>query len=111
MTSFPPPSADDIQRAVDLVVEVADPLRVVLFGSAARGDVRNGSDLDLMVVVREGVDEKQVAKRLYLEAGRLRLPVGVDFVVTTASRFEQQKSRFWTVFHEVDRDGRELYAA
>jgi uncharacterized protein len=111
MNAFPPPTADDIQRVVDLVVDVADPMRVVLFGSVARGDARDGSDLDLMVVVPEGVDEKEVAKRLYLELGRRRLGVGVDFVVATPTRFERQRARFWSVFHEVDRDGRELYVA
>lgn len=100
-----------MQRVVDFIVDVAKPLRVVLFGSVARGDARSGSDLDIMVVVPEGVDQKQTAKQLYLESGRRRLGVGVDFIVTTPSQFEVQKGRFWTVFHDVERDGRELYVA
>jgi predicted nucleotidyltransferase len=111
MISFPPPSNADIQRVVDLVVETVRPERVVLFGSAARGEAQDGSDVDMMVVVADGSNELAIAKQLYLELGRRRVGVGVDFVVTTSTRFERQKARFWSVFHDVARDGRELYVA
>lgn len=111
MTLFPAPTADDIQRIVDLVVETVHPLRVVLFGSAARGESRPGSDLDLMVVVAEGVDELRTAQDLYVEMARRRESVGVDLIVATQSRFELRRETFASVFHDVARDGRELYAA
>ena len=111
MASFPAPSDVDVQRVVDLVVDVATPLRVVVFGSVARGDTRNGSDLDLMVVVPDGVDEKQVAKDLYVAMARRKVGVGVDLIVATSARFEARKQTFGSVFRDIHRDGRELYAA
>ena len=41
---------------VGRIVREFDPLRVVLFGSRARGDARPDSDADLLVVVREMID-------------------------------------------------------
>ena len=38
---------DEIARRI---VEVAQPERVILFGSAARGEMRPNSDVDLLVV-------------------------------------------------------------
>ena len=111
MTSFPPPSTEDIQRVVDLVVEVAKPLRVVLFGSAARGNARDGSDLDLMVVVSEGVDENQVAKDLYIAMARRKVSIGVDLLVATPSRFDASTQSLGSVFRDIARDSREIYAA
>jgi predicted nucleotidyltransferase len=112
--SFPPPSEADIQRVVQLVVETASPLRIVLFGSAARGELRDGSDLDIMVVVGEGSDTLRVAQRLYVEMARRRgvqsFPC-VDFVVSTPGRYEDRKNSLGSVYREVERDGRELYAA
>lgn len=108
---FPPPTNDDIQRVVDLVVRVASPQRIVLFGSAARGEMREGSDLDMMVIVPEGVDTLRMSQRLYVEMARKKIAVGVDLVVTTPSRFDERKDSLGSVFREVARDGRELYAA
>ena len=48
-----PPSADDpvLPDVVRRLVEVYHPLRIYLFGSAARGDAGPDSDYDIMVVV------------------------------------------------------------
>jgi len=47
------------QRLLDEIVArtvaVAQPVRIILFGSAARGTMGPDSDLDLLVVVRDGV--------------------------------------------------------
>lgn len=110
--TFPPPSEADIQRVVNLIMETAKPLRIVLFGSAARGELRVGSDLDIMVVVGEDVDPFRMAQRLYVEKARQRVTgVLVDFVVTTPSRYEASKNSLGSVYREIERFGRELYAA
>jgi hypothetical protein len=42
-----------IDQIVDRIAARFSPERIVLFGSHARGDAREGSDLDLMVLFRE----------------------------------------------------------
>ncbi len=44
-----------LDEVIRRVVEVAQPEKIILFGSAARGRMRPHSDLDLLVV-RAGVD-------------------------------------------------------
>ncbi len=43
-------SEEIIKKAVDRLVEVARPQKIYLFGSYARGDAREQSDLDFLVV-------------------------------------------------------------
>ena len=43
---------DDIIRRI---VEVAQPEKIILFGSAARGDMNRHSDVDLLII-KEGAD-------------------------------------------------------
>lgn len=46
-----PPVTDALIAAmVSVLVEEADPERVILFGSRGRGDARDDSDVDLIVV-------------------------------------------------------------
>ncbi|MCB0879745.1 MAG: nucleotidyltransferase domain-containing protein [Thermoleophilia bacterium] len=104
--SFSPLTDADIQRVVDLVVGEVEPLRIVLFGSVARGEQHDGSDIDLMVVMPEGVRCLDVAKQLY----RLGIP-RADFIVTTPTHLAANEHRSGLVYRDIARDGRELYAA
>jgi predicted nucleotidyltransferase len=42
---------------VKSVLSVADPLKIVLFGSRARGDCRDDSDFEVLVIIRNLEDE------------------------------------------------------
>ena len=43
-------SSDEIMQFVNLVVELADPDKIILFGSYAYGEPNDKSDLDLLVI-------------------------------------------------------------
>jgi uncharacterized protein len=45
------------------VVDVFDPRRVILIGSRARGDAREDSDYDLVVVLDDGVPDELLSAR------------------------------------------------
>ena len=109
--SLPAPTNADIQRIVDLVVAEVNPLRVVLFGSAARGEQSSRSDVDLMVIVPDGVNRLHVAQKLHLALGKQRVMVPVDFVVATPSLLARYDSRRDLVYRQALTTGRELYAA
>ena len=49
---------DDIIRRI---VEVAQPEKIILFGSAARGEMNRHSDVDLLVV-KEGAHRRSLAR-------------------------------------------------
>lgn len=92
-----------------LAAAACSPARVVLFGSRARGDARENSDLDFLVI------ESHLGSKLD-EMVRLRdalppLGVPVDVVVVSeeeASRRERVPS---TLVHRALREGRVLVAA
>ncbi len=51
-----PLNRETIQAITQLIVERFQPEQIILFGSVARGEEDDNSDLDLMVVLRPGVD-------------------------------------------------------
>ena len=108
--SLPAPTNADIQRIVDLVVAEVSPLRVVLFGSAARGEQRANSDVDLLVVVSDDSDLDGVERALYLMR-RPGVRAAVDFVVTTPTILSRHGDDVGFVYRRALLDGRELYAA
>ena len=57
---------DLIERVRDRIVEAVAPEAIYLFGSAARGEQREGSDLDLLVVMDlpDGVTPRRQASSI-----------------------------------------------
>lgn len=66
---------------VGRIVRVVDPVRIILFGSRARGDARDDSDYDLLVVL-DAIDDRR-ATRLRIRAAIDDLPIAKDVVVAT----------------------------
>ena len=91
------------------------PLRLVLFGSRARGEARPDSDLDLLVVMPQArltPLERQVTLKALRSALRpLRLPVGVDLVVVGQEDARRLAGSRWHVVARALREGQELYDA
>ena len=87
--------------------EAAPRATIILFGSHARGDAGEASDLDILVV------EKEVKARR-LEMVRLSdviRPLGVpaDILVTSRKVFEEWKDIPGTVIYKAAKEGKILY--
>lgn len=97
-----------ILQVVQRVIEAArEPLQVILFGSYARGDATERSDLDLMVVERDTPDTGEEMIRLQDAIGRL--DVGVDLLVYTEAEFEKRRNWCSTPVYWAIREGKVLY--
>ena len=56
-----------IERVVEQIVEACTPESVIVFGSAASGEAKPGSDLDLLVVLDlpQGMTARQMSHKLH----------------------------------------------
>lgn len=99
---------ETLQEVVKRIVEVARPQKVILFGSAARGEMGPNSDADLLVVVEEPADRLRIAQTIYKN---LRgVPQAVDIVVVTTDDVERYKDSPAVVIHPALKEGRVVYA-
>lgn len=100
---------DAIDEAVRRIVDEVHPLRIIVFGSAARGDARPDSDLDLLVVMPDGTDRLQIAYRLH---HRLRkLGCAKDIVVALESDVEALRDNPTMIIHAAFTEGKVVYDA
>lgn len=96
---------DLIQR----IVRAANPLRIILFGSFARGEARPYSDVDVLIVVPDGVHRRHTAEAVYRELWGFDMDV--DVVVATISDVEKYRHSPSLIYRAALQDGKELYVA
>ena len=104
------PAADIDTVVATMVKRIAaqfDPERILLFGSRARGDARDWSDVDLLVVMPDGTDRRGAAIEMLGVVGDL--PVAKDIVVTTPDHIAQRGNVIGTVLRPALREGKVLY--
>jgi len=98
-----------IDELVKRIVEEVQPIRIILFGSAAKGDVAQNSDIDLLVVMPEGVHRRRIAQRLYQNITRSGVPF--DILVATPADLQKHKDNIGLIYRTILQEGREVYAA
>ena len=97
-----------LDEIIRRIVEVAQPEKIILFGSAARGDMNRHSDVDLLVV-KDGGDPWTVMGDIY---GNLRgVGAAVDAIVVTPAQVERYKDSHALVIKPALREGRIVYEA
>ena len=103
------PDKNVIDQLVERIVEVANPLKIILFGSAARGEMGPDSDVDVLVVMPNGVHRRRTAQHLYREIRGLGVPF--DILVATPEDLERHKNNIGLIYYRILEEGKEIYAA
>ena len=94
----------------DMTARIArdfQPLRIILFGSHARGDATPDSDIDLLVVLSDATDKRQAA--IEIRRALRDLPVSKDIIVTTPDEIARRGDLIGPVLRPALREGKVLY--
>lgn len=94
-----------IAEAARRAAEAASgPARVMLFGSYARGDAVDDSDLDLLVI--EPAFEDEAGEYLRIRSAIGRVGVGVDLLLYSDDEFARRSRIPGTLPYWANREGR-----
>lgn len=98
-----------LSEIVRRIVQVAQPDRIILFGSAARGDMSPDSDLDFLVIKSGVAHRRRLAQEIYVALVGVLVPV--DVVVVTPEDVAAYGDCVGAILRPALREGREVYAA
>jgi predicted nucleotidyltransferase len=102
------PEPEQLRDLVARVLAVTPALRILLFGSAARGEAHADSDLDILVVAPEGTVRRHTAQMIYVNLIGFGLPV--DVIVATESDLRAYGDSPGLIYSSALREGRVIYA-
>ncbi len=98
-----------LDQIIRRIVQVARPEKIILFGSAARGQMGRNSDVDLLVVKGGRYDKGRLTEKIYMNlhgSGE-----AVDVIVVTPQEVERYRDTRCLVIAPALREGRVIYAS
>ena len=100
-----------LQEIVDKIVAEVAPERIILFGSQARGDAHEHSDVDLIVLEAEPFDDGRTKHCEEVRVYRVLWGLGIpkDILVYTLEEAEYWKDSLNNVLARALREGRTIY--
>lgn len=105
MKTIPTPLRKEI---VSRLVEEFNPEMIYLFGSHAWGKPRDGSDMDLLVIVRSS-RQKPIQRAIRAQRSLLGVKAAVDVLVKTQREFQRYTSVKASLEAQITREGKLRY--
>ncbi len=100
-------SQEIIDEIITRIRKAANPNRIILFGSAATGNMTRDGDIDLLVL-------ESTPKDIRKESVRIRQAIGnmgyaFDIIVMATERFEESKGVIGGIAYPANKYGRVIY--
>jgi predicted nucleotidyltransferase len=97
-----------LDKAMEIIIRVADPDKIILFGSRAREiNMTENSDYDLLVLKRGLAKQRKLAQEIYLNFENIGAPI--DVIVTDLDKYEELKKNPYMIYIEAHRHGKIIY--
>jgi predicted nucleotidyltransferase len=101
---------DTLREITQRIVAAVAPERIILFGSAARGEMGPDSDVDLMVI-KACADRRETARTIRRSLWGVAPGLPKDIVVVTPEDIDRDRDTIGYIIRPALREGRTMYAA
>ena len=103
-------TTEKVERAVQRIVLVGKPRKIILFGSFLRGAATVNSDFDVLVVTGDDITEpRKESVRIRRALRGISMPM--DIIVVPEAKWLQFRDCPGTIYQEVCRTGKGVYEA
>ena len=94
-----------LEKAIDIIV--ADPDKIILFGSRSRGNNKKDSDYDVCVLKRNVEHRRKLAQQIYVSLCDVNTPI--DVIGQTPEKFDELKDDPYLIYKQIAKDGVVVY--
>ena len=98
-----------IEEIVRRILSVAAPDKIILFGSAATGQMTRDSDIDLLIVETDPCDQRKESRRFREMLRGLGYPL--DVIVVSTEWFDERKEIIGGIAYPANKYGKVIYEA
>jgi predicted nucleotidyltransferase len=98
-----------IDRIVPLIVSLVSPDQIVLFGSYARGDNTEKSDIDLLIIKKNLKNGREINNLLYKAFFENKIHVPIDLISIDYNKYIELNNTIGYIYKTIKEQGKILY--
>jgi predicted nucleotidyltransferase len=98
-----------MEQIVTFIISRISPERIVLFGSYARGENRENSDIDILILIKNLENERKITGFLYKELLNSDISVPIDFLAIDYDKYNELKNKIGFIYKTIEKEGQILY--
>jgi len=98
-----------IDKIVSIIVSSVDPEQIVLFGSCARGENRDTSDIDLLILKKNLKNANTITDNLYMLFFENKIKIPVDLIVVDYDKYNILKNEIGYIYKAINKEGKLIY--
>lgn len=102
---------EELDTIVSLIVSVASPDIIILFGSYARGDNKEKSDIDLLIVKKGLRGEREITGSIYMTFYENKIRIPVDVLAIDYDRYLELNNEIGYVYKTIKEEGKVIYGS
>ena len=102
------PVSKTLPQAIRRIASALQPEKIILFGSAAKGEMGPDSDVDLLVV-KSDVHRRKTAWKI--DESLIGIPVPIDVIVAAPEDLEKHKDTIGLIYRPALLEGRVIYGS
>lgn len=99
----------ELNQAIDIIKQKANPERIILFGSRARGDNDPSSDYDILIVTRKAGNEREITRSVYKEMYQQNIMLDIELIAISQNKWKSSKDQLGLIYKQIEAEGIELY--
>ena len=100
-----------IDKIIPLIVSIASPDQIILFGSYARGDNREKSDIDLLILKKGLRGGRDIIGSIYMAFLDNEIGVPVDLLAIDYDRYLELNNEIGYVYKTIKEEGKVIYGS
>ena len=100
-----------IDKIISIIISLASPDQIILFGSYARGDNKEKSDIDLLIVKKGLKKGSEIIDSIYMALLENDIGVPVDILTIDHNRYMELNNEIGYIYKTIREEGKVIYGA
>jgi len=98
-----------IDKIISIIKSIASPDQIILFGSYARGDNSDKSDIDLLILKKGLKNSFDIIDAIYMAFYENKINIPIDLLAIDFNRYNEINSKIGYIYKTIKEQGKVLY--
>jgi len=99
----------NFDKILPIIQSIASPDQVILFGSYARGDYTDKSDVDLLIVKKNLKNGNKIIDSIYREFYEKKVNISVDLLTIDYNKYNELNNKVGYIYKTIKEQGKIIY--